>query len=132
MANVEDRMTRVEEREKLAECCIDRAQEVALSAKAAVETVKDDITKVLLEEMREREEKKLNVIMHNIGEAEPGTPEEEKRWDKDSFDNVMKAMKRDHRYSNSATFSRRIGSRLQDRPRPLLIGLRNENVKTAI
>ena len=132
VANVEDRMTRVEEREKLAECCIDRAQEVALSAKAAVETVKDDITKVLLEEMREREEKKLNFIMHNIGEAEPGTPEEEKRWDEDSFDNVMKALKGDHRYSNSATFSRRIGSRLQDRPRPLLIGLRNETVKTEI
>ncbi len=97
-----------------------------------MDAAKTDATSSMLEEMREREEKRNSIILHNVGETSSNTWEEEKAWDVKSFDNVMRAMQTNFTFESAAIFSRRLGKRTEGRPRLLLVGLRSENVKNQI
>ena len=82
-----------------------------------------------VEELRERELRKKNVIMHRIEEAGDWarTVEDRREWDLNSCDNVFKALKMDWG-KESVRFCRRVGER-SDEPRPMVVGLARENHK---
>ena len=126
---VEERMEAADDRSKLTKAKLDKVEMVAEQAKKAVEIAKEDITKIVLDEIRERDDKRLNIILHSVGEAGEVLPEEARRWEEDSFNNVMAAMDVKLTYRDSATFCRRLGSGGGDRARPLLIGLRKEETR---
>ena len=65
---VEGRMDRADERAKVVEVRVKKVEIVAEQAKRAAEGVKEDVTRIVFEEMREREEKRLNIILHNVGD----------------------------------------------------------------
>ena len=75
----------------------------------------------VLQELRDRKARKLNVIFYGIGEADSTDPEDRKTWDRQSCQNVFDAMKVRLR-SSSLKFLRRIGEK-GARPRPLLVGM---------
>ena len=128
LSNVEGRMDMADERAKVVDVRVEKVEMVAEQAMRAVEGVKVDVTRIVLEEMREREEKKLNIILHNVGESEKG----EEMWDRNSFDNIMKAMNTNICYKDCATFSRRLGAGDRNKARPLLVGLKKEDYKQEI
>ena len=79
----------------------------------------------VLQELKERKNRRLNVILYGIGEA-PGenpTLDEKRTWDKKSCQNVFNALKLKIE-SNTLRFIRRIGEK-GEKPRPLLIGMEN-------
>ena len=129
---VEEKMVTFEDKSKLQETRLDKVEMIADQAKKAVEEVKEDVAKVILEEMREREDKKLNIILHSVGEAENVSAEESKKWDEASFNNIMEAMEVNMTFKECASFSRRLGSGASNKVRPLLIGLGKEEDKTKI
>ena len=132
MEAVEARMDAAEEREKLVDVRMERVELVADQAKKDVSNAKEDVAKVIFDEMREREDRKLNIILHNVGEAGDVTVEQEKMWDEESFDNVMQAIQVSARFRDCATFSRRLGAKVGERARPLLVGLNREDTRTQI
>lgn len=132
LSNVETRLLASDDRAKLTDVRLDRVELVAEQAKAEVQGAKEDVANVIFEEMRDREEKRLNIVLHNVGEAGRVSVEEARKWDEDSFNNVAKAMSVPARYANCTTFSRRLGAGGGDRPRPLLVGLRSEEDKAMI
>ena len=111
---VEDRMGATEERTKLVEAKADNAVLVAEQAKGAAAGVKDDISKIVFEELSEREDRKNNIIMHNFGESDSMDLVVAKKWDEDSFNNVTAAMGVNLTFQESATFSRRLGAGSRD------------------
>ena len=129
---VEDRMGATEERTKLAEAKADNAVLIAEQAKGAAAGIKDDITKIVFEELSEREDKKYNIIMHNVGESDSKDSATTRKWDEDSFNNITKAMGVNLTFQDSATFCRRLGAGTSDKTRPLLVGLKKEEYKAAI
>ena len=83
----------------------------------------------VLQELKERKNRRLNVIFYGIGEAEGENPslEERKTWDRQSCQNVFNALKLNIKAS-SLKFLRRIGEK-GERPRPLLAGMENADDK---
>ncbi len=77
-------------------------------------------------------ETRKNFMLHNVGEAPKSTWEEEKNWDVQSFNNIMRAMQLDYTFERVARFSRRLGARTEGRMRPLLVGLRGDEIKNNI
>jgi len=77
----------------------------------------------VFQELRDRKARRLNVVFYGIGEApdENASIEEKKGWDRQSCQNVFKAVKINLN-SNTLRFLRRIGEK-GDRPRPLLVGM---------
>ena len=129
---VEDRLGAAEEKSKLVEAKADNALLIAEQARAAAENASGDITKVVFEELSKREDKKSNIILHNVGESDSTDLAESKKWDEDSFNNITEAIGVNLKYQECATFSRRLGMGNRDRARPLLIGLKTEEQKAAI
>jgi len=129
---VEERTGAVEERTKLVEAKVDNAVLVAEQAKGAAVVLKDDITKIIFEELSEREDKKNNIILHSVGEAASTDPAVARKWDEDSFNNVTEAIGVNLTFQECATFSRRLGAGTGKRARPLLIGLKKDKHKAAI
>lgn len=136
MKNLEARMTKAEGRMDAAdervdglETRIEKAEMVATAARQSVDNSSKETTTVILEELREREDKKLNVIFHSIGEAPMGPVEDQRKWEEQSLDNIMAAMSADTTARESVRFNRRLGARMLDKPRPLLVGMRSEQVK---
>ncbi len=128
----EDRLDQIESNEKETDNKINKAERVAEDARKAVASAQKDTVKVVFEELRERDERKCNVIFHGIGETAGETLEEEKEWDCLSFNNVMREMHVNLNYQDIATYSRRLGAKRQGRPRPLLVALRNDNDRATI
>jgi len=79
----------------------------------------------VLQELRERKARRLNVVFYGVGEAtgENPTVEDRKSWDRLSCQNVFDALKMKIKAS-SLKFVRRVGEK-GDRPRPLLVGMEN-------
>ena len=67
-----------------------------------------------------------------MGETSSTMWEEEKKWDVDSFNNIMAAIQLDITFEGAAAFSRRLGRRTEGRSRPLLVGLHNENTRNLV
>ena len=128
--NVEASMSNVEERVKLVDARVEKAELVAEQAKKEAHSVKEDVTQAVYEEMRERDEKRLNILLHNVPEAGEATEEEARRWDEESFNNIVGAMGLKLQFKECATFSSRLGQKGKDRP--LLIGLKKEDDKAMI
>ena len=129
---VEERMGATEEKTKLVEAKADNAVLVAEQAGRAAAGVKEDVTRIVFEELSEREDKKHNIILHNVGESASPNLVDTKKWDEDSFNNVTAAMGVNLTFQESASFSRRLGAGGGERARPLLIGLKKEEYKVAI
>lgn len=134
MRTNEDKIEQIESREKQADIRLSKLEEDMKKAQKATSEAQKDTLKVVFEEVRERDERRFNVIFHNIGESIGDTLEEEKDWDANSFDNVMDVMHTNLTFKESATYSRRLGARRpgQARPRPLLVVLKSEQDRTAI
>jgi hypothetical protein len=82
------------------------------------------------EEMREREIRRKNVVMHRVGEAGENmrSIEDRQKWDLTSCDNIFKALKLNLTSEKSVRFCRRVGEKGPG-PRPLVVGFRREEQK---
>jgi hypothetical protein len=107
------RMDKVEDKQSKLEKDIEREREMLRGEIAA--------------EMREREIRKKNVIMHRVGEAGPEmkTLEDRKAWDMKSCDNIFRALDLEMSSDSAIRFVRRVGERGEG-PRPLVVGLKKE------
>jgi hypothetical protein len=92
-----------------------------------MEQERERMRKETADELRERDVRKKNVVMHRVGEAGPEmkTVEERKAWDMKSCDNIFNALDMDMKSENVVRFVRRVGEK-GDGPRPLIVGLRRE------
>ncbi len=97
-----------------------------------VEEIVVNKEKSLYEEIREREMRKKNVILHGVGElqAEKPTWEERARWDKQSCVNIFAAIELEIS-EDAIKFTKRIGERGEE-PRPLLTGFYTEAEKVSV
>ena len=82
-----------------------------------------------IEETRERDVRKKNVVIHRIVEAGDWakTIEERREWDTKSCENIFAALKMDFN-RRAIRFCRRVGER-GEAPRPLVVGLCRESQK---
>lgn len=76
----------------------------------------------LCEEWREREAKRMNVILHNVGEAENerASGKERQEWDIKSCYNICGALKL-RMGEDAIRFARRVGEKKEE-PRPMVVG----------
>jgi len=85
----------------------------------------------LYEELRERELRKTNVVMHGMKEAPEGFKGKERwDWDMKSCWNLFRALKLDLK-EDGIKFVRRIGE-AGEQPRPLVVGFFEESVKNRV
>ncbi len=127
-----DRVGKTEDVNKLQDNRLDKLEALTKNLEQGLSNNKEEVTASILEEMRERDEKRGNIIIHNVGEPDRSTWEEEKKWDEMSFNNIMEAMQLEFRFERVAVFSRRLGQRAEGRSRPLLVGLHSEEDKNRI
>jgi hypothetical protein len=92
-----------------------------------MEQERERIRRERAEEMRERETRRRNVIMHRVAEAGPQvkTIEERKAWDLKSCNNIFRALDMDFNGDSAVKFCRRVGEKGEG-PRPLIVGLKRE------
>ena len=97
-----------------------------------VDDVEENVKAFLLEEMREREQRKLNLVIHGVEEPPERMEDNRERAeeDKDACGRIFKAM-RVRAMRSSVKFCRRVGKRGRD-PRPLVIGLYREGDRADI
>jgi hypothetical protein len=110
---------------KLTQTVVNQSKKIeeAAAAGASCESVFD--------ELRERELKKHNVVMHGMGEA-PDEVEGRDRWDWDmkSCENLFRALQVGLTAEN-VKFCRRLGER-GGHPRPMVVGLHDERDKAKL
>jgi len=96
-----------------------------------VEDVKKQVEEEMYEEMREREMKKLNLVIHGVEEQEDGGENRERaEKDKDTCCQIFSAIDVGVR-KDQVKFCRRIGERARD-PRPIVIGFTSEEPRRKI
>jgi len=96
-----------------------------------VEDVKKQVEEEMLEEMQERESRRLNIVIHGIEEQDgPGENREKAERDKEACGRIFSAMEAGVR-RDQIKFCRRIGERARD-PRPLIVGLKSEEPRRKI
>jgi hypothetical protein len=97
-----------------------------------VDDVEENVKAFLLEEMREREQRKLNLVIHGVDEPPEEMEDNRERAeeDKDTCGRIFKAI-RVRATRNSVKFCRRVGKRGRD-PRPIVIGLYRESDRNDI
>ncbi len=97
-----------------------------------MEEIVENKEKSLYEEMREREMRKKNVILHGVGEIQTERPTWEERtgWDRQSCVNILGAIEIDIT-GDEIKFTKRIGERGEG-PRPLLTGFYTETDKIRV
>ena len=101
-----------------------RVEEVAATAASAGSAS-------VFEEIRERESKRTNVIIHGMGEAPPDQVGRARwDWDMKSCENLFKALHLPMGVE-AIRFVRRVGE-ATGRPRPLVVGLHEERDKTRL
>ncbi len=110
--------------EALDKAVVDREQETEKAMKNAEINV--------FEELRERESRKLNIVLHKVGECENDSAEgkEKREWDIASCENILREMKTDYN-RDDIKFVRRIGEK-SNTVRPLVVGLFTEQSKRKI
>jgi len=79
------------------------------------------------EELRERESRRKNVVIHRVEEAGEWarTGEERRNWDLESCENIFKELKLNMRAKEVIKFCRRVGER-SETPRPMVVGFKRE------
>ena len=112
LTSVKGSITKVEERVKKAE---EQSTRVA-----------EDNTKVIFEEMRDRESRRLNVVLHGVPEhpdqAAPGR--EKQKWDREQCNKISQVLCL-NLSDNDIKFVRRVGAK-EEGPRPLVAGFYTE------
>jgi hypothetical protein len=95
-----------------------------------MERERERVRKERADEMRERDIRRKNVVMHRVGEAgeEVRAMEDRKKWDLQSCDNIFKALNLNFTSVNAVRFCRRVGEKGSG-PRPLVVGFRREEQK---
>jgi hypothetical protein len=95
-----------------------------------VESERERARRERVNEMRERDLRRKNVVMHRVGEAgeEVRTMEERRAWDMRSCDNIFKALNLNLTSERAVRFCRRVGEKGAG-PRPLVVGFRREEQK---
>jgi hypothetical protein len=95
-----------------------------------MEKEREKIRRERAEEMRERDIRRKNVVMHRVGEAgdEVKTVEARKAWDMQSCDNIFKVLNLNMTSESAVKFCRRVGEKGAG-PRPLVVGLKREAQK---
>ena len=85
---------------------------------------------VTKEELREREARKTNIIMHRVAEPseEYRTMEERRRVDTEECRKIFKELDMEKEGEEDISFCRRIGEKGED-PRPMVVVLRTEEAK---
>jgi hypothetical protein len=143
-ARLEERMNALEGRFKEVENRVVRSEAVVQENTRKVENVETRQNKLEQEmesererarrervtEMRERDIRRKNVIMHRVGEAGDDVRgmEERRAWDMRSCDNIFKALNLSLTSEKAVRFCRRVGEKGAG-PRPLVVGLRREEQK---
>lgn len=130
---VEDRVVRLEGTSKDTQAGLasveDRVSQLEAALKAAeakIDAQTDHVSDRVFEEVRERDGRKLNIVIHGIPEC-PNTGaqgSEKLQWDKDSCRNIFAAL-RTGLTEADIRFCRRVGPP-GEKKRPVVIGLYNE------
>jgi hypothetical protein len=124
---VENRVVRSEEIVQDATRRVDNVEARQEKLEKNMEQEREKIRSELAEEMREREMRIRNVVMHRVGEAGPEvkTMEERRAWDLKSCENIFRVLELDMSSESAVKFVRRVGER-GDLPRPMIVGMRKE------
>jgi hypothetical protein len=124
---VENRVVRSEGIVQDATRRVDNVETRQANLEKNMEQEREKIRGELAEEMREREMRRRNVVMHRVGEAGPEVKsvEERRAWDLKSCDNIFRALELDMSSGTAVKFVRRVGER-GDGPRPMIVGLKKE------
>ena len=100
---------------------------------------KENLKTVVKQAMTERknaeeylEERKANIIVFNMQESKANTAEQRKSDDTALFIETCNTVCDDSITSSEVIQSRRLGPRLEDKPRPLLIKVKTEEIKKKI
>jgi hypothetical protein len=139
LKNNEEKITRVEETVRGHEKNISdmdkrisKVEEVISLRDINLEELKKSLKAEILEEMRERECRKVSVVLHRVGECPdekaPGLKRIE--WDKQSCENIFRALELDLT-KESVKFCRRVGER-RETPRPLIVGFKCEAARNQL
>jgi hypothetical protein len=128
---VEDKVDRVAVKADSNEARIDKLTEVVSRLTMTLETERAERNNLLCDELREREVRKNNLIIHGVLEANEAAHNRDRlERDKAVCGEMFKTMRIRTR-PEDLRFCRRIGQRGQD-PRPIIIGLRSEEEKKQI
>ena len=128
-AEVEDRVVRNEGTVQDVTKKVDNIEKRQDKVEDILEKERERVRLDRVEEMRERELRKKNVIIHRIEEAGDWarTVEDRREWDLNSCDNLFKALKLGWG-KEAVRFCRRVGEKNEE-PRPLDVGLGREHQK---
>jgi hypothetical protein len=130
--DVENRVTDTEGTVKELDKKVEKIDKKTKKNEEEIKNSKESAAEAVYQELREREEKKMNLIIHGVGEADGrSTLEEKKEWDIKSCDNIFRAMEANVKSRQAIKFCRRIGEK-KETPRPMLIGLWAESDKKEI
>ena len=93
------------------------------------ENMRESLEMAMEEELREREARRLNLVLHGVQEVDPNIKNTRERMDRDmeECEHIFTAMRARTRIQQMR-FCRRIGERGQD-PRPIVLGVYNEEEK---
>jgi hypothetical protein len=146
-ARLEERMNALEGRFMEVENRVVRSEAVVQEATKRVENVevrqanleremereRERMRRERADEMRERDIRRKNVVMHRVGEAgdEVRAMEDRRAWDLQSCDNIFRALKLSFTSEKAVRFCRRVGEKGAG-PRPLIVGFRREEQKEDI
>ena len=124
-ARVESNSDRIDEVMKMTE---ELRQELRTQVKKT-EGLQERMKKVMDSELREREARRLNLVIHGLLEPEDSLkdPKERMERDKEECERLFIAMKARTRYK-AVRFCRHIGERGRD-PRPVVFGVHSEEEK---
>ena len=127
-ARVEENRRNIEEVRRLAEATGRDVRSQAAEAAGMAERME----RILEEELRERESRRLNLVMHGVPEPHQNIlePRDRMEADREECENIFHGMGARIR-RQQIRFCRRVGERGQN-PRPMVIGLYSEENKRHI
>ena len=133
LREVEGRMVRNEGNVQAVERRMDTVEKKQEEAERREAEREEMIGDKLMGEIRERKQRKLNVLIHRVEEAgeDAKSIEERKDWDLDSCDNIFEALGMRTVSREAVKFCRRVGERGEE-PRPMLIGFHRKEDKNEL
>ena len=133
MREVEGRMVRNEGNIQAVERRMDTVEKKQEEAERREAEREEMIGDKLMGEIRERKQRKLNVLIHRVEEAgeDAKSIEERKDWDLDSCDNIFEALGMRTVSREAVKFCRRVGERGEE-PRPMLVGFHTKEDKNEL
>jgi hypothetical protein len=132
LKEVERRLDTVEESSKKNEGSIARVEKKVEKIGERMETRMGFSEDAVFEEMREREAKRLNVIMHGVQESDAKERSGEKRieWDMKEIEEIFKVLELSLTRED-VKFCRRVGEK-GDSPRALIVGFHTEYARSVL